>query len=309
MPMRNLLPLLPDARIWSTIRLMRTQSRVAQALLVVVPPSMQCEPFSDCLLAHMLCQDHESPCGTCRSCVRILSDNHPDIYRIHPENSDGPIKIEQIRDLQTVAFQTPQLQDQQWIMIYPAEAMNQAAASALLKILEEPSASTRFILITTNLALLLPTIVSRCQQIHVREDSQDQDLLALGKRYPETSPRGVLYAQRAQLLSGIDAALSKKLSPCDLAERWSEHALSDALWFFSALMMQLIRLKVLPQKLVAQEYQSYLFFTHAWRPERLYYHLDTVYAMLQQVHNNINLNATLVWERIFLDFLEEYAAC
>ena len=51
------------------------------------------------------------------------------------------------------------------ILIYPAEAMNSAAANALLKKLEEPPQNVLFILITHQAPHLLPTIRSRCQQI------------------------------------------------------------------------------------------------------------------------------------------------
>ncbi len=51
------------------------------------------------------------------------------------------------------------------VIIDDAQTMNQAAANALLKLLEEPPDRTVFILIATNKRDLLPTITSRCQPI------------------------------------------------------------------------------------------------------------------------------------------------
>jgi DNA polymerase-3 subunit delta' len=48
--------------------------------------------------------------------------------------------------------------------MYPADALNSAAANALLKMLEEPPPSTIFILVTDSLDRLLPTILSRCRK-------------------------------------------------------------------------------------------------------------------------------------------------
>lgn len=309
MSMRKLEPILPDAQIWTQIQKMRSQNRMAQALLVSIPPSIQFDPFLDYLLSSMVCLEEKAPCGDCQRCRKILMDLHPDVYRVQPENAGTIIKIEQIRELQAIAYQTPQFNSQQLWVIHPAEAMNQAAASALLKILEEPSVSTQFILITNNPSMLLPTIISRCQQIHVREEPPSGDPILLGKQYAESSPRGRIYAQRAEIFADLEALFSKKLCPSDLATQWSEHSTQDLLWFLTTILSKLIQINLVPITCVEQDYQAYSFFAHKWRPEYLYDQLDNIYAILKQLQNHINLNTTLVWERTFLDLLEGYSAC
>ena len=86
---RSLTQVMPDAKIWSQITRMRTQERMLQAGLVIVPPAMHLEPFLDRMLAHIVCLDTHTPCGSCRMCLKVLSDSHPDIYRIQPENPTG----------------------------------------------------------------------------------------------------------------------------------------------------------------------------------------------------------------------------
>jgi DNA polymerase-3 subunit delta' len=103
------------------------------------------------------------PCGSCKSCSKIKAGNHPDIIPIKP---DGPIiKIAQVRALCNTLAMKPYEAKSRVVIIHDAQTMNPAAGNALLKILEEPPDRTILILIATQAQDLLPTIVSRCQQI------------------------------------------------------------------------------------------------------------------------------------------------
>jgi DNA polymerase III subunit delta' len=51
------------------------------------------------------------------------------------------------------------------VVLHPVESLNQNAANALLKILEEPPPATLFVLVTHQLSRILPTIRSRCHKI------------------------------------------------------------------------------------------------------------------------------------------------
>lgn len=305
MTMRSLSSAQPHADIWLRLSTMRQQSRLPQALLIIAPPALLTSDFLDRLLTQILCLDEQNaPCGHCKICEKILQDTHPDIYYIRPDNPSGPIKIEQIRDIQPIAYQSPQLGTQQVMVIHPAEAMNQAAASALLKVLEEPTTSTLFILVTNNVALLLPTIISRCQQWHVSQAFPSDDPLLLGQTYPDTSARGKIFAERFEILENLDKLLTRQLSPSALADQWSEYPTQDMLWFFSSLLSKLIQLELLPHPTMDETYQSYALFKQGWRPECLFEQLDSIYAILSPLQANIHLNATMIWERIFLRFLE-----
>jgi DNA polymerase-3 subunit delta' len=103
------------------------------------------------------------PCGACKPCRKIESDSHPDIIRIKPA---GPfIKIDQIRSLCETLAMKPYEAKVRVVIISDAQAMNPAAGNALLKMLEEPPAGTVLILVASHTSDLLPTVVSRCQQI------------------------------------------------------------------------------------------------------------------------------------------------
>lgn len=93
--------------------------------------------------------------------------SHPDFKVIQPEDSRF-IKIDQIREITDWIQARPSISTHKVAIFCPADALNIQAANALLKTLEEPAATTLFILITARPDLLLPTIRSRCYRI--RED-------------------------------------------------------------------------------------------------------------------------------------------
>ena len=105
-------------------------------------------------------------CGFCRSCGKIESGNHPDVITIKP--SGAFIRIAQIRELLETLSLKPYEAKTRVVVISDAHAMNPEAANALLKMLEEPPDHTIFVLTTEQLFDLLPTVVSRCQQIRFK---------------------------------------------------------------------------------------------------------------------------------------------
>ena len=104
--------------------------------------------------------DHR-PCGSCSSCIRTSSGNHPNLEIVRPTGQS--IKIRQIRYIISEVAKKPFESGYKVIIIENAEKMTHDAQDAFLKTLEEPSDNTVFILLAENYNLLLPTIVSRCQ--------------------------------------------------------------------------------------------------------------------------------------------------
>ncbi len=116
----------------------------------------------------------EASCGSCQNCKMIERENLPDLLIIKSSNStsslkDGVDKIEidisQIREAQNFLNYKPYYGNYKTIIIENAERMNQEAQSCFLKSLEEPKGKTIIFLISSKPDLLLPTIVSRCQEI------------------------------------------------------------------------------------------------------------------------------------------------
>ncbi|MEJ2096241.1 MAG: DNA polymerase III subunit delta' [Deltaproteobacteria bacterium] len=103
------------------------------------------------------------PCGTCRSCKKILASTHPDIMVVTPEKAI--IKIAQIRGIFRILSLKPYEAQRRVVIIRQADTMSAEAGNSLLKVLEEPPDRTHLILTAPHAAGLLPTIVSRCQHI------------------------------------------------------------------------------------------------------------------------------------------------
>ncbi len=94
---------------------------------------------------------------------------HPDFRWVVPDGAE--IKIDQVRQINQFAVQTAQSAPRKVVAILDAHLLNQAAANALLKTLEEPPPATHLLLATTNWGRLLPTIRSRCQRFVVAPDA------------------------------------------------------------------------------------------------------------------------------------------
>jgi len=120
-------------------------------------------------------------CGQCSACHLFRSHAHSDFRRVTSESSalqwglpvdmDGQrkpsrqIKVDEVRQALSWLATTAGRGQGKVLLIHPAEAMNQVSASALLKSLEEPPQGVRIILSTSDASLLMPTILSRCQQV------------------------------------------------------------------------------------------------------------------------------------------------
>jgi DNA polymerase III subunit delta' len=79
--------------------------------------------------------------------------------------------------------------------------LNNASANALLKILEEPPANTLFLLVTSQIQRLLPTIISRCQKIDMPKPPRADALAWLQTQQVSNAESALDYARGAPLLA------------------------------------------------------------------------------------------------------------
>jgi DNA polymerase-3 subunit delta' len=114
-------------------------------------------------------------CGRCMACLKIARGIHPDVLVIEPGDS-GAIKIDQVRDAVDRAGYRPFEGRRRVVIIRDADTLVPAAQNALLKTLEEPPASSLFVLATSRPDALLPTVRSRCVRLtfsHTAPDAVD----------------------------------------------------------------------------------------------------------------------------------------
>lgn len=120
----------------------------------------------------LLCEANEKPCLKCVSCKKIKTGIHPDVSITQGEAGKPlSIKIETIRDIRSRAYIMPNEAPFQIFLILEASGMGEVQQDALLKILEEPPQTARFILTTRSRDDLRQTILSRVTAFAVSEDS------------------------------------------------------------------------------------------------------------------------------------------
>jgi DNA polymerase III subunit delta' len=101
---------------------------------------------------------------------RVARNVHPDLYILEPLGDQ--IRIDPIRDLRRDLHMRPFESERRIYLILRAHLMNEDAADALLKDLEEPPPYAVIVLVADELGLLPPTIRSRCQLVSFRRLSQ-----------------------------------------------------------------------------------------------------------------------------------------
>jgi DNA polymerase-3 subunit delta' len=214
------------------------------------------------------------PCGACNACKKIASGKHPDIIHVQPSGSF--IKIAQIRELVRTLAMKPYEAKIRMAIITDAQTLNDAASNALLKILEEPPERTILVLIASHKSGLLPTIVSRCQQVGFNPISKERIVHLLKEEYELTDEAaGILAAmangsysrakalvhsnwlrQRKWLLDEIEAlSLQKMARLLALAEKLSgeRQTVSEALEVIKIWLRDLIITQYAPGRIINQD--------------------------------------------------------
>jgi DNA polymerase-3 subunit delta' len=107
----------------------------------------------------------DDACDECPACRRIQSGSFPDVRRIAPEGAGGQIKAEAVRPVVSESPFRPFEGRKRVYIIESADRMNPTAANTLLKTLEESPSWIVLVLLTSNEAAILPTLLSRCQKI------------------------------------------------------------------------------------------------------------------------------------------------
>jgi DNA polymerase-3 subunit delta' len=106
------------------------------------------------------------------------------------------IRIEQVRALERAAALRSYGGGTKVFLVLGADALQPQAANALLKTLEEPTPETLFLLTATDAGCVLPTIVSRCQEVPLRPVPAAEIAEALTRDHD-------VDATRAQALAGL----------------------------------------------------------------------------------------------------------
>jgi DNA polymerase III subunit delta' len=186
-------------------RLLRAQ-RLPNSLLLVGENGVGKRAFALELAKAFVCRNpiDSEACDRCAACLRadkfniptnaekndefkkVFFSEHPDIGLVTAYKNS--IFIDSIRALETESNFRPYEARARFFIIDEAEKMNDAAANALLKTLEEPSPTSHIFLVTSRPDSLLQTIRSRCQTVRfapVEADEIKAHLLGTKKFAPD----------------------------------------------------------------------------------------------------------------------------
>jgi len=106
------------------------------------------------------------PCNKCSSCQEIKEGRSLDLIEIDAASHRG---IDEIRELREGIRFSPTKEKYKVFVIDECHQLTKEAVNALLKTLEEPPAHAIFILATTEIHKMIPTIISRCQRFDFRK--------------------------------------------------------------------------------------------------------------------------------------------
>lgn len=254
---------------WDRLRSRRERGSMPHALLLAGPAGLGKRVFLDRLVRGLLCQKpvDGDACGQCRACKLLDAGTHPDRVDVSFElNTSGKLRKEivvgQMRNLSARLAMSSQFGGWQFASIDPADAMNAAAANALLKTLEEPASASLIVLVADAPWRLTATIRSRCQRIDFRLPPAEQALQWLEQAGVANAAAaleaaggnpGLAHAwagqgmldERRQVQSDLTALAQGRGDVYTVMRRWVDgDALAQRLWFAAQMAAMDARARV-----------------------------------------------------------------
>lgn len=176
----------------NTLRRAIASQRVRHAYLFTGPEHVGKTLLARRFAQTLLCTDGsisaaspfpQNPCHTCLSCRKVLHFNHPDVHYIARPPDKQFILIDQVRALQSDSARKTLEGRRNIFIIEGMHEMNVQAANCLLKTLEEPEPDVILLLTAPDPGMLLPTILSRVQQVPMHLLTTAQIRQALQERW------------------------------------------------------------------------------------------------------------------------------
>jgi DNA polymerase-3 subunit delta' len=206
-------------RVVTTLRRALAQGRFPHAFLFVGPEGIGKHSFALRLAQALLCERVPEakldPCGECPGCLQVMAGTHPDLLLVAKPEDRQELPIRIIRDLCLDLGLKPMSGRRKLAIVDDADDMNDEAAIAFLKTLEEPPSGSVLILVGTSAEGQLDTILSRCRV--VRFDPLPEDELADLLREQGIADNSAEAARLARLAEG-SVARARGLADPTLAD-------------------------------------------------------------------------------------------
>jgi DNA polymerase-3 subunit delta' len=186
-------------------------------------------------------------------------DRHPDLHWLHPDEDKETISVDQVRELTEAFTLTAHGGGAKIAIVEPAEAMTTAAANALLKTLEEPTAGSYLLLLSHQPGRLPATVRSRCQHLTLRAPSATSvakwlcvapEVVAQAQRMVGAAPLRLAAAIQeddlsvfSKLESDLTAVCEDQLEPQTVSQAWAKGDLELALSWLRRRLLEELRLR------------------------------------------------------------------
>ena len=185
-------------------RLEAAVGRLSHAYIIEGPVKETNDALANHLAqAHVCSSKEKKPCGDCPNCRKAAGKIHPDITRVSLLEDKREIVVGQVRQLRSEAYIRPNEADRKVFIIEDAQAMNENAQNALLKVLEDGPQYLSFLLLTENAQQLLTTIRSRCETLSLMAGPEETVVQADEELYKTAEQLAAL------LLKGDELALAE----------------------------------------------------------------------------------------------------
>lgn len=159
-----------EADAFHVVKHSYAKGRLPHAYIVSGSPRGNGLRLAEKVTTLLLCKSSMPPCLKCEDCENALHHRHADTLWIEPEMKSRIISVDVIRDV-LLHWEEMGSYAGGWkiCIILFADRLNDNAANAFLKTLEEPAEKTLFLLVTDKADALLPTVISRCQRLDLNE--------------------------------------------------------------------------------------------------------------------------------------------
>ncbi len=144
------------------------EGTVSHAYIIEGPEGVGRHTLAKSIAAALSCtSDGQVPCGRCRYCQKIFSDNSPDVKVIGFIDDKVTIGVDQIREIKEDMATFPGELSVKVYIIENAESLTVQAQNSFLLSLEEPPEYVRFFLICESANSLLETVRSRAPSLRM----------------------------------------------------------------------------------------------------------------------------------------------
>jgi DNA polymerase-3 subunit delta' len=305
---------------WQQLQNYVAQNRVPQALLINGALGIGKQHLAE-QFAHALLCEHPTvegfSCGKCSRCLLVKAETHPDFMDIKPEEIGKNITIAQIRTLIEKLSLKPQFERYRVILIHPADALNNAAANAFLKYLEEPTERTVLILVTHRMNKLPATIKSRCQKFTMimpdknlvlpwlsQQTNNAEVVFNLAQGSPLLAQQYATdehFTQRRDCFNAFLAIAKQQSHPVIIAEQWLKLPEATLLFWLSSWVIDLMRYRhqATPKNLYHADLSGALSeLALRVNPLKLYEFYDLLLQSRRRIETQINKQ--VLWEEILI---------